>query len=269
LLEYREGKGIMLFCQVDVTARTENDPTAETLVENLLRYVGHWEPTAHRNLIYAGESDGKTFLESLGMVIRPFDAASLQADQLLVLAPGAAKELGTNSTSLNDFVKNHGSILAIGLDDSELKRVLPLPVKTKNSEHISTYFAPFGMKSAFAGIGPADVHNRDPRKFPLISSGAEIVGDGILAKANRAEIVFVQMAPWQFPANQQGTRRTFRRAAAMLNQVVANLGAAGATPLLKRFSQPVDPLKKEHRWLEGFYLDQPEEWDDPYRFFRW
>ena len=23
------------------------------------------------------------------------------------------------------------------------------------------------------------------------------------------------------------------------------------------------------RWLDGLYLDQPEEWDDPYRFFRW
>jgi hypothetical protein len=23
------------------------------------------------------------------------------------------------------------------------------------------------------------------------------------------------------------------------------------------------------RWLEGFYLDVPAEWDDPYRFFRW
>ncbi|KPK58255.1 MAG: hypothetical protein AMK73_09370, partial [Planctomycetes bacterium SM23_32] len=23
------------------------------------------------------------------------------------------------------------------------------------------------------------------------------------------------------------------------------------------------------RWLEGFYLDTPVEWDDPYRFFRW
>jgi hypothetical protein len=25
----------------------------------------------------------------------------------------------------------------------------------------------------------------------------------------------------------------------------------------------------EQRWLKGFYLDVPEEWDDPYRFFRW
>ena len=29
----------------------------------------------------------------------------------------------------------------------------------------------------------------------------------------------------------------------------------------------LDPT--EGRWLEGLYLDVPEEWDDPYRFFRW
>jgi hypothetical protein len=23
------------------------------------------------------------------------------------------------------------------------------------------------------------------------------------------------------------------------------------------------------RWLTGFSLDQPKDWDDPYRFFRW
>jgi beta-galactosidase len=269
LLEYREGKGIVLFCQVDVTARTESDPVAEILVRNLLRYAGQWKPAGHRSAVYAGGSDGKAFLESLGMVLRPFDAGRLEADQLLVLGPGAADEIGTDATSLNDFVKNHGNILAIGLDESEIARVLPLPVKTKSSEHISSYFKPFGMKSVFAGIGPADVHNRDPRKFPLISSGAEIAGDGIFAKANGAEVVFVQMTPWQFSNNQQGTRRTFRRSAAMLNQVVANLGAAGSTTILERLSKPVDPSKKEQRWLNGFYLDQPEEWDDPYRFFRW
>jgi len=30
--------------------------------------------------------------------------------------------------------------------------------------------------------------------------------------------------------------------------------------------QPAEPSK---RWLTGLYLEQPEEWDDPYRFFRW
>jgi len=37
---------------------------------------------------------------------------------------------------------------------------------------------------------------------------------------------------------------------------------------LSCWAAPVQPGEKG-RWLDGFYLDQPEEWDDPYRFFRW
>ena len=58
---------------------------------------------------------------------------------------------------------------------------LPFPIMTTKAEHIATYFEPFEPFSAFAGIGPADVHNRDPRLFPLVTGGARIVGDGILA----------------------------------------------------------------------------------------
>jgi hypothetical protein len=31
----------------------------------------------------------------------------------------------------------------------------------------------------------------------------------------------------------------------------------------------VGGLADERLWLDGLYLDIPEEWDDPYRFFRW
>jgi len=31
---------------------------------------------------------------------------------------------------------------------------------------------------------------------------------------------------------------------------------------------PCDP-PAEGRWTSGLYVDQPQEWDDPYRFFRW
>src|SRR6266487_3900365 len=43
LLEYREGKGLVLFCQLDVTARTESDPAADTLTRNIVRYVSGWK----------------------------------------------------------------------------------------------------------------------------------------------------------------------------------------------------------------------------------
>ena len=45
--------------------------------------------------------------------------------------------------------------------------------------------------------------------------------------------------------------------------------AAGSTPILARFRNPVEASAAEQRWLTGLYLDVPEEWDDPYRFFRW
>ena len=80
------------------------------------------------------------------------------------------------------------------------------------------------------------------------------------------------MAPWQFNIKQQNTKRTFRRTSCLLSAVLGNLGVHGQTPLLERFATPVklaDGQSPEKRWLKGFYLDQPEEWDDPYRFFGW
>ena len=54
-----------------------------------------------------------------------------------------------------------------------------------------------------------------------------------------------------------------------VTRLAANIGATGSTPLLSRFRDPVEASKAEARWRNGLYLDTPEEWDDPYRFFRW
>jgi hypothetical protein len=78
------------------------------------------------------------------------------------------------------------------------------------------------------------------------------------------------MIPWQFDAAKQSNlKRTYRRASFALTRLLANLGVANGSPILTRFSTPVDVSKPEKRWLAGLYLDPPEEWDDPYRFFRW
>lgn len=126
------------------------------------------------------------------------------------------------------------------------------------------------MKSLLAGIAPADVHNRDPRELPLVTAGATVLGNGIVATAENANVVFCQLVPWLFdPKKSMNLKRTFRRASCLLTRLAANLGAAGSTPLLARFRDPVRASGHEQRWLDGFYLDTPEEWDDPYRFFRW
>jgi hypothetical protein len=168
-----------------------------------------------------------------------------------------------------DWLGAGGHLLAVGLGESDARAFLPFEVRMKEGEHIAVYFEPAGVKSLLAGVGPADVHNRDPRVFPLVTGGA-VVGDGILARSKKGNVVFCQLAPWRFdPTKQMNLKRTFRRASCLLTRLAGNMGVAGSTPILARFARPARKPAAERRWLEGLYLDVPEEWDDPYRFFRW
>ena len=270
LLEYHEGKGMMLFCQLDVTGRTATDAAAELLARNILQYVSAWKPLPVRKAVYAGDPSGKKHLESAGIAVTAYDGETLSPDQVLVMGPLAGEALAPHAAAVGDWLKGGGHLLAIGLGAREANSILPTRITTKNAEYISAYFEPFGGDSPFAGVGPADVHNRDPRELPLITSGATIVGDGVLGQARTSNVVFCQLAPWQFDYSRQyNLKRTYRRTAFLVTRLLANMGVGGTTPILARFSSPVTSANPEKRWFDGLYLDQPEEWDDPYRFFRW
>jgi hypothetical protein len=265
LLEYREGKGVVLFCQFDVTGRSEGDPAADTLTRNLLRYLSTWKPRPRRTVVYAGEAAGKKHLEACGLSPVDWTKGALSANRVLVVGPGGGRQLAGDA-ALGKWLLAGGNALALGLDGAEASAFLPFKVETKRAEHIAAWFAPASAKAPLAGVGPADVHNRNPRKLPLLSGGVAPVGNGVLAASGN--VVFCQLVPWQFGTGKQmNLKRTYRRASCLVTRLAANLGATSATPLLARFNAQVK--KGEQRWLEGLYLDVPEEWDDPYRFFRW
>jgi hypothetical protein len=186
----------------------------------------------------------------------------------MIVGPGGGKELSMQARLFNDWLKEGGNILAIGLDDGETNAFLPKKISMKRAEHIAAFFKSSGKDSVFAGIGPADIHNRDPRVLPLMSEGDSLPGNGVLASAEKTNAVFCQLVPWQFDYTKQNTKRTYRRTSFLLSRLLANIGVRGSTPLLQRFYTPVI-TNWEKRWLNGLYLDFPEEWDDPYRFFRW
>jgi hypothetical protein len=268
LLEFREGRGLVVFCQLDVTGRTEPEPIADRITRNLLEHVAAWQPEPRRRAVYAGEPAGLAYLKATGVAVEPYGGGPLAADTVLVLGPQAAPELTVRGSAVADFVRSGGHVVAISLDGADFDALLPFQVGVVRKEHIATFFAMPGARSPFAGIGPADVHNRDPRTLPLIASGATVVGNGVLASTET--VVFCQLAPWHFdPAKQSNLKRTFRRVAFATTRLMANQGVACATPLIERFHRPLSSAAPEKRWLQGFYLDEPEEWDDPYRFFRW
>jgi hypothetical protein len=269
LLEYREGRGLIVFCQMDVTGRSDSDPVAEALARKLVHYVDGWKPASRRRAVYVGDPAGKVHLESSGVVVHPYERGKLSTDTVLVVGSGGGKSLAADAAELGDWLKGGGNLLAIGLDPADAQ-ALPLNVGMRKAEHISASFERFGVKSLLVGAGPSDVHNRDPRELFLVTSGATIFGDGVLAQADGRNVVFCQLGPWQCGGSkQQNLRKTYRRVSFLVSRLLANMGVAGSTPIVVRFHDAVDANNPPKRWLDGLYLDQPEEWDDPYRFFRW
>ena len=238
LLEYREGKGMVLFCQVDVTARTEAEPAALTLLNNLLRYADAWQPTPRSNLVYAGESAGAAWLAEVGIQANPLKEHSLTVSDVLVVGPGGSREAAAAGAATLDWIKAGGRVLALGLGDTEANAFLPARVKTQSAEHIAASFPCFPGSSWLAGIAPADVHNRDPRALPLLREGATAYGDGVLGSVNN--VVFCQLRPWEFARdpNHFNQRRTFGRTSFAVNRILANFGVSSSTPLLEWFKEP-------------------------------
>ena len=273
LMVYRHGKGMILFCQMDVTGRTDNDPAATHLVGNMLRYVNEWKAEPKRQVVYntavMNGEPGYGLLKKMGASIIREPADLLLSDGLVFIS-------GPNSSKFSPFMQfpkrlsETGKFLSIGRTAEDWKvysQATLSDITVKEAEHISTYFEPFRMDSPLRGIGPADLHNRDPRVYQLVTDGADVVGNGILAVMDEGRTVICGLAPWQFPADQQSFKRTFRRSAFTLARLLGNMNVDLRTPLPGRFHGQVG--ENEKRWLDGLYLDQPEEWDDPYRFFRW
>jgi hypothetical protein len=171
LLEYREGRGLVLFCQMDITGRTESDPAAAILAGNIIKYIEAWRPIPRRRAVYAGDASGLTWLQACGVETSKFVGAPLTADQVLVVGPGGARELAPHAADIGSCLNAGGHVLVLGLDQEEANSFLPAKVTMQSREHIAAEFPPFAAVSLLAGIAPADVHNRDPRQLPLVTGG--------------------------------------------------------------------------------------------------
>jgi beta-galactosidase len=267
LMVYREGKGLVLFCEMDVTGRTERDPAAEQLAANVLSYARGWRPAPARTALYAGDPAGLAHLQASGVAVSPYPGGAPGTDQVLVVGPGAGSKLASSAPDIAGWLKAGGDLLAIGLDQRQANAFLPEKVSTKEADYIQTCFTPSALGPLTIGIGPADVFNRDPRPVPLVTGGARPIGDGVMATGGGGHVVFYQLAPWRFDAGINSFKRTFRRTSCAVNRILANMDCVERTPLLARFSESVGP--KETRCRVGLYLDQPQVWDDPYRYFGW
>ena len=125
LMEYREGKGMVLFCQLDVTGRTEQDPAAETLARNLVGYVAAWKPPPRRRHSTSATRRAGASWNSRALPCNPMTAESSSPEQVLIVASGGGRKLADNAAAIADFLKAGGHLLCLGLDEQEANAFLP------------------------------------------------------------------------------------------------------------------------------------------------
>ncbi len=269
LMLYREGKGMVLFCQMDVTGRTDEEPAASRLVANIMEFVGSWSAPVERRAVYGGEAAGLEHLKAAGVAVTAYAGEPLADEHVLVLGPGAGRDLSGHTDQLRRWVERGGRVVALALSQEEAQAVLGLPVQMQVQEHISCRYAPLGPGTALTGVGCGEFMIRDPRNVPLVVGGAQPLGDGVVALAEGGNVVFCQLAPWHFDYKEfYNTKGAFRHLSFALSRMLGNMGVRLEAPLLRHFATA--PAEGDRRWLDGLYLEEPVlDDDDPYRFFRW
>ncbi len=169
LLEYREGQGLVLFCQLDVTGRTETDPAAENAgAEHPRVRVRPGSRPRAAKLVYAGDPAGSAISNPPASRCTHTTARTCRPTRSSSSVPAASATSHASKAAIADWLKAGGNLLAIGLDERGANGFLPFQVQMKKGEHISprSIHSGAGAGSLLAGIGPADVHNRDPGSCP-------------------------------------------------------------------------------------------------------
>jgi len=251
LLEYREGKGRILFCQVEVTGRSESDPAAERLAVNLLDYIRTAPPVSGKRFIVLAGTEFKAMLGSLRLNGETADPA---AADLIVAGPG-----GAAYPDLTKEVAGGKTLLAFGLSAAELKRLLPeLPAEDgKNRPSLPARFD----HPLLAGISNLDTYFQTRLDYAAVD-GKELaafpVGKGVC--------VAVGVTPGMLDYNALfRLRSSYRRRLFLVSQLLRNGGIASASPLLERFKS----APAANPWLDSFYVQPPIAGDDPYRYYHW
>ncbi len=245
LLEYREGRGRVVFCQLDVTGRTEAEPAARMICSNLLSYLAAANPlAAPRRVAYLGDARGSALLDQLA-VGHSTGPDAMGGNALLVVGPG-----GRVNGGVMDAVRSGTNVLCLGLSAADMRRLAP-GVSCEQKQAVSEILPP-AMAPEFAGISSADVHWRTRPSLAALTDGAGI-GTGSLRVigSGRGRLVLCQSAPWMFDSSAHPyLRATYRRSLFLVARLLANLGAQAASPLLERFRSGAEvfDLPIDRRW---------------------
>ncbi|MCX6983538.1 MAG: hypothetical protein NT118_02140 [Lentisphaerae bacterium] len=202
IIEFHQGKGDIIFCQADVSGRSQNNPVAETLVLQTLKYLNAYNPPALGAAAFCGS--GKT-LEWIKR-FNPELAGSPEKANLLLT--DSNENAGVQKQWLEKYVKEDGKTMLVLWPgpNSDLKWISPDISVSLIKEHDNQFYKSVltdadKKNKLFNGINTDDLFFRFRRpEMPLITkvpSGAQILAGGLFADipCGKGRVIICQIDP--------------------------------------------------------------------------
>lgn len=242
LLQFTEGKGLVILCQMDVTARTQNCPGADSVLTETIKYADSFTPSSYRTTVFSGDEKSEQILQKLGVTYIKYNGnIATPAKTLLILGNGFDNEINASTLAANGV-----QILCLGLNDKQAERVgvnaLQFKTETTLAQYTDQWQAP-----EFLAIGNQDLFWRGEIEFASIQGDAGIGNNALRAiKTGLGNIVFCQAAPWMFEEKQDTIfRKSLRRNYWLVSQLLRNLGADMASSFLENLATKSCPSSIE------------------------
>ena len=264
LLEFTAGEGRIIFCQYDISGRSERDPAATKLLLNCIDYLLTAPVRPTKRLMLDADEATVKLLKKLQITE---NNAHSSTKKVAVVAQGAI-----------EIPKDTDTVVSIALSGEKISKLTGRDIKSVDAPFSSSFLGHTPVQiPLLQGIGNTDFYLRGEEKIPaLIKTGQEsfFAPEGVAAiykgDANMPkDLILYQIRPDLIDFNKRPHMKlSYLKTMRTLRQLLVNVGLNSASPLLKDLASPVKK-KEAPRWLDSYYVNRPEASDDPYRYQHW
>ena len=268
LLEWRHGRGRVIFSTLDFTDRLGTDPAATRLAGNLLTHAATPAP-ATRRVVYAGNDAGHALVTRL---CGPADSALVDAPPATTLLVLGDEAPDFTRDRLAAFIKAGGHVLSLPKSADALAK-LGFKTEAQTQSRVPETEHPL-----FHAVGPNLLRWREPANVTLFTdsgqpAGVQVVAGGAAAvwSEGTGAALFLQVGPDMFassPAAPADKSRTENlqlsriRLSQLTAQLLTNLGAPVPAALAERLMildmGPAFELLSSWNVLGPFFVDKED-----------
>ncbi|MFZ2657486.1 MAG: glycoside hydrolase family 2 TIM barrel-domain containing protein [Victivallales bacterium] len=244
LLEWRSGRGMVVFSALDFSGRVGVDPAATLLARNLISFMDSVKPVQSRRLCYAGDDAGLALLKKLG--VEPGKSTLDKPLESILIIGGGESEL--KWVDIEKFASDGGQVFLLPQTNERLA-AMGFKTMRRSLQRVKDV----KESPAFRSVGLNLLRWREPVDVDAFVSegqpeGTVVLADGLAArrKIGKGCITLCQVSPSLIDgrhADDKDKAQAVDLSVYRLEQLVARL-------LTNAGTEPSDKLAARLSWLD-------------------